>query len=331
VEWPIAAIPSRGIAKRREMVADWGWSFAVVFACIWSMTFAKSAAMSRCRRSKIHRLIFSPAVALVASLFAVGPSLAASKQPHGQPKAESQEKAARKACLNGDYAEGVAILSNLFVETKNTNYIFNQGRCFEQNRRYEDAIARFQEFLRAGRGKLSASDKTEAEQHVVDCKQMLAQERASAPGQTAPEPFAAPPPSAALPPEPAPTPEPSPIIRQPAVQPGSPSGGAGLRIGGVLVASFGVAAVGAGVLFNVKANSMVDDMYASLDGYSKESNRKTYETLAWVGYGVGAACVVSGVLLYTFGLKAKSRQSGSVALVPTVGADHAGAILTGAF
>ena len=46
------------------------------------------------------------------------------------------------ACLSGDYTKGVAILSELFVDTKDPTYLFNQGRCFEQNRRYDDAIAR---------------------------------------------------------------------------------------------------------------------------------------------------------------------------------------------
>lgn len=277
---------------------------------------------------KSHGLIFHPTIVLVASIFAVGPALAASKQAQ-DPSKQAQEKAARKACLNGDYSEGVAILSNLFVETKDTAYLYNQGRCFEQNRRYDDAVARFQEFLRAGRGKLSADDKSDAEQHIADCKQMLAQERSSSPTQPAPEHVAPPPPTAVAKPEP--TPEPSSIINQPAAQPAPTSDGSGLRIGGILVASFGVAAMGAGVLFNVKANSTVNDMYSTPDGYSKESNRKTYETLAWVGYGVGAACVVTGAILYGVGLKAKSRSASSVALVPNLGTNQAGASLTGAF
>jgi hypothetical protein len=120
-------------------------------------------------------------------------------------------------------------------------------------------------------------------------------------------------------------------VAQPAPQPDSTSDGAGLRIGGIVVASFGVIAAGAGILFNAKSNSMVNDMYSTYDGYTKESNRKTYETMAWVGYGVGAACVVTGAILYAVGLKARSNSTSSVALVPTVGADRAGAALTGAF
>ena len=78
-------------------------------------------------------------------VLATSPALAASRQ--------AQELTARTSCLSGDYAKGVAILSELFVDTKDATYIFNQGRCFEQNSRYQDAIARFQEYLRAGKKK----------------------------------------------------------------------------------------------------------------------------------------------------------------------------------
>ena len=70
------------------------------------------------------------------------------------------------ACLSGDYTKGVAILSELFVDTKDPTYLFNQGRCFEQNRRYEDAVARFEEYLRIAEGKLDAADRAAAEKHI---------------------------------------------------------------------------------------------------------------------------------------------------------------------
>lgn len=81
------------------------------------------------------------AVLALPWVLAAAPAQAASRQ--------TPEKTARKACLSGDYEKGVAILSDLFVETQDPTWIFNQARCFEQNRRYEDAIARFQEYLRA--------------------------------------------------------------------------------------------------------------------------------------------------------------------------------------
>jgi hypothetical protein len=54
-----------------------------------------------------------------------------------------KERAARKACLSGNFAQGVEILSDLFIDTRDPTYIFNQGRCFEQNNRYDEALGRF--------------------------------------------------------------------------------------------------------------------------------------------------------------------------------------------
>ncbi len=274
-----------------------------------------------------HHTALSCFFAVLTSLLVAGPVWAAGKKSNKQ----AREMAARVACLDGNYNEGVAILSKLFVETKDVTYLYNQGRCFEQNRRYEDAIARFQEYLRAGRRSLDANDKAEAEQHISDCKGMLSQDRGTAPPAIASQPPVASPTPFVSQPQVAPTPEPQPIVIKPVRRPASTSGGAGLRVGGIVVASFGIAAAGAGLAFNLKANSMVNDMYKTPDGYAKESDRKTWATLAWVGYGVGAACVVTGAILFAVGLKAKSSPSDDVALVPMVGPDQAGAVLVGAF
>ena len=291
--------------------------------------WAKYAAMSHSRTGIASRLLLNSTVIFISFLLWTWPALAASEQ--------AQERVARKACLSGDYAKGVDILADLFVATKDLNFIFNQGRCFEQNRRYEDAIGRFREYLLAGSEKLDQKDKSAAEQHIAKCNEMLAQDRASSTTPTAPQALApTPPPVVASTPALAPTPEPSTlVVTQPATQPApaTASPGEGLRVGGIIAASLGVASLGAGVLFNLKANSLISDMKATVDGYSlsKNSEHDTYKTLAWVGYGVGAACVVTGAILYGVGLKARSSSSTIVALVPVVGAGQAGAVLTGAF
>jgi tetratricopeptide (TPR) repeat protein len=102
-------------------------------------------------------------------------------QPVSAKDSSGQARAARTACLAGDYAKGVAILSELFVSTEDPVFIYNQGRCFEQNHRYEDAIARFQEFLRVGR-KLTKSDKAEVQEHIAACQDQVAKQGGSASG-----------------------------------------------------------------------------------------------------------------------------------------------------
>jgi hypothetical protein len=63
---------------------------------------------------------------------------------------EDKEREARKACLTGDAAKGVAILTDLFIDTNDLTYIFNQGRCLEQSRKYAEAVGRFREYLLKG-------------------------------------------------------------------------------------------------------------------------------------------------------------------------------------
>ena len=59
---------------------------------------------------------------------------------------------------------GVESLSELFVETEDVTYVYNQGRCFEQSHRREDALDRFLEYQRKNRTP-SADEKLEIEQH----------------------------------------------------------------------------------------------------------------------------------------------------------------------
>jgi tetratricopeptide (TPR) repeat protein len=243
----------------------------------------------------------------------------------------AKERAARKACLDGDYTKGISLLSDLFLDTQDPNYLFNQGRCFEQNRRYEDAIARFEEYLRAlTNPKLDKGGKVAAEKHIADCRKILAKQS----GQT---PTAAPPPEP-LPvaPQVVPPPEPQPVAPPPALvvvqAPPRRSDGSGLRTSGIITASVGAAALIAGVALNLTVNSMASDMekpgnYSS----AKESDRKTYETMGWVGYGVGAACLVTGSVLYLIGRRSRFDTPPPVAMVPDLGPGHASAVLKGAF
>jgi len=268
--------------------------------------------------------VFLAALAVSVPL-QVNTAFAASRAP--------RERAARKACLTGDPAKGVSILADLFLDTKDPTYIFNQGRCLEQNRKYEDAIARFEEYLVTTNAVLSREDRESAEKHIATCRETLARERASSSATALPQPSTLPPPPAQAP-EPAPTPEPSrPVVVQPAPEPLAPHGNAGLRTAGIVSASVGVAAVVAAVVLNLKANSVVNQMETTSNGYSptKVDERKTYETLSWVGYGLGAACVATGAVLFGIGLKSDGGSSTSVALSPVLGLGQAGALLTGGF
>jgi len=239
---------------------------------------------------------------------------------------------ARTACLAGDYVKGATILSQLFVETKISTHIYNQARCYQQNSKFQEALSHFQEYLRVSK-KLTDEEKAETQKHISDCQAQLAAQSgqpatAAAPAVQATPPVA--PPVAAQ--SPAPSVAPIPVIGEhsmpsnssPTVVPGS-----GLRTAGIVTAAIGGAALVTGLILNLKANSMASD-FQNLNGYtdSKESDRKTYETLGWVSYGVGAACIATGSVLYILGLQGR-QGSTSIAFVP--GPGGAAAILKGSF
>jgi hypothetical protein len=273
---------------------------------------------------RIHAVVLAT---VAASLVASAAQAASPVRPPPSQERTAQEKAARKACLSGDFEKGVSILSDLFVETRDPTYIFNQARCFEQNRRYDDAIARFQEYLRAA-PELSAEDRAITEKHIADCQQILDKQSSHAATPVAPSPAA---PVVASSPVPAVPTAQTPAAAIESAPTPAPAPGAGLRIAGIATASVGVAALVTGVILNLKVNSMASDL-EGLGQYSdsKESQRKTYQTLGWVGYGAGAACVATGAVLYYLGVRA-GQSPPAVALLPMLSGDLAGAAVGGRF
>jgi hypothetical protein len=234
-----------------------------------------------------------------------------------------QERTARKACLAGEYAKGVEILSDLFLDTRDPTYVYNQGRCFEQAARYQDAIRRFQEYLRTAK-KLSRDEQNDARKHIADCQDLLAKESQPSTSTPAPAPVIQQLP--AVVPAPAPV-QPTVVVQQPSVD---GSSGSASRIAGLIVAGTGGALLVTGVVLNLKANSMSRDLESY---YQKSTNtsRETYKTLSQVSYGVGAACVAGGAVLYYLGWNKVQTSSASVALAPAVAPGEVGAFVGGTF
>jgi hypothetical protein len=266
---------------------------------------------------------------IVPLLLAATPAIAANRK--------AQERSARRACLNGDYTKGVAILSDLFVDTQDPTYIFNQGRCFEQNRRYEDATARFEEYLRAADAKLSPEDRAAAEKHIGDCRAKLLKEHGDSTLQPTLPPGFAPTPASPVAPERtlSPTlPEPRTSVADQTIPLPSPGDRRwGLVTAGIITGVVGVGGVAAGVIFNLKANSAAKDLETNVGAYPAKSNdEKDYRTSAWIGYGIGAACVATGAVLIAIGaVRASPKSSRDIAFVPAVGPSQVGAMLTGGF
>jgi hypothetical protein len=291
---------------------------------------------------------------------AAGSAQAASKDGR-----DNKERQAKTACLSGDYKKGVALLAELYVSTNDPNYLFNQGRCFEQNGKYEEAIVRFREYQRKNKDAGHPVD-PDADKHIADCQALLGKPALTTPvpvpapanATTTPTPAAATVAPAAAVPVTATAVAPPPGASPPPAEPTATTGttseaqtsaatntptdlaastqapdarGLGLRVGGIVAVVAGVAGVATGVVLNLKSNSLAKDLERSNTSYSraKESDRSRYETWSWVGYGVGGACIVGGAILYYLGFR--QGHEPQVALVPSAGPGHVGALLQGAF
>jgi hypothetical protein len=75
----------------------------------------------------------------------------------------------------------------------------------------------------------------------------------------------------------------------------------------------------------LKANSLSTKTYSQ----DRENERSSLKTWVWVSYGVGAAAIATGAILYVVGRP--SDQSSSVALLPIVTPNEASVLLRGRF
>jgi hypothetical protein len=265
-----------------------------------------------------------PALAfLVITLVNVEVSAAAGKAP----TRESLEKAAKKACITGDVVKGTDILGDLYVETNDPTYIYNQGRCFEQSHRWRDAIDRFLEYLRKVPS-LPPDQKIQVERHVTDCKAQLAEQTGSQPTPAAPRP-PIPEPASVVPAAPEP-----PVAAIVTLQsdPESNKSGSGLRTAGIISGIVGVGGLSAGVILALKTHSLSDQLNKP-DGYDRDTANtvSTYRTWGWVSYGVGAAALVTGTVLYLVGRSTTSDSTPSVAFLPTIAPGEAAFCLKGTY
>jgi len=94
------------------------------------------------------------------------------------------------------------------------------------------------------------------------------------------------------------------------------STGRRMRIAGIALGGAGAAAVATAIIFYARANSLSDQVSTSdTPSASDYQSGKTAETMQWVFYGVGAASLAAGSILYYVGWKASAERSVSIAPV----------------
>lgn len=224
---------------------------------------------------------------------------------------DQRELEAKKACLGGHADKGIELLADLYTDTNDPTYIYNQGRCFEQNGRAGEAITRFREYLRKATT-LPSDERAQLQKHLDE----LEAEAKTSPGGAASSPV-----SIAAP---APTPAAGVAIASPGPTPGRAHQ---LHIAGLVTGGVGALAVVGGVVMGLRARSLSNevtaDAYAGMFSQSKFDSGERAQTLELVGYGVGAAALVAGGLLYYFG--SRQAEGDDAAPTVTVAIDSAGA------
>ena len=135
--------------------------------------------------------------------------------------------------------------------------------------------------------------------------------------------------SGALQPQPSYQPQPTYLQAEatpaPEVKPGH-----GLRVAGVVCGITGVAFVGAGIFFGAETSVYSHSVETgAVFNPNFQDRGKLYETLQWVGYGLGAGLVATGAVLY--GIGAVSARSSAVALAPSLFPGGAGLSAQGGF
>jgi tetratricopeptide (TPR) repeat protein len=141
-------------------------------------------------------------------------------------------------------------------------------------------------------------------------------------------------------PAPAPAPEsapPAPAVSvvqpaQPAPAPEPPSSGHGLRVAGIVCGAAGLASIGTAIYFYTRAVSLSDKITAADASTSSSSDYQAgndAETMQWVFYGVGAAALATGAVLYLLG--SSSSASTVTTVAPMVGPGIAGLSAQGTF
>jgi hypothetical protein len=211
---------------------------------------------------------------------------------------EAREAEARTACLAGKADRGIEILARLFTDTADPNYLFNQGRCFQQNDRPEEAISRFREYLRKAKD-LTKDELDDVERLIKECED-LREERQR--GKALPV---------------------SPAHEGPGAQVGrglnederDAATGRRMRLVGITSAAVGAAAIGFGVVMGLRVSSLENDFERE---HSTSFNQREYnsgqrsELLQWVGYAVGGVALGTGAIFYFLGQRSEKPVAAAV-------------------
>jgi tetratricopeptide (TPR) repeat protein len=252
---------------------------------------------------------------IVGGLLTVIPALAVPARAAPLDKREIQARADFAA---GRYQQAVEKFAELYAQTADPVFLRNIARCYQKMKRPQEAIDRFNDYLHKATD-LSPVERAEIDGYIKEMEALRATQeppvaatRPAAPSPAPPAPAGAPErtpdPKREL--EPTKTARPSPAEAPPAAAvstgpPGSGTNAHASRVAGIATAAAGAALAGVGLAFGIAARSAGERVSNTYDS-STAADGPLYEKLQWIGYGVGAAAMVTGVLLYVHGTEEKA-------------------------
>jgi hypothetical protein len=232
-------------------------------------------------------------------LLAAGPARAQPEESENDPRVAQ----AQAACLAGDVQTGARLLAELYVATNDVRWLFNQARCYQQNRLDDLAIARFEEFLRE-----APTGEVELRRRAAEYLEQLRPPRAVAPTPGAPPPPVAP--------------------------PLSPWAGR-LKVASLGVGALGLTGVVTGAVLSVRVNAIEnqirrDGEAATLqdpaDVERKFAEGRRMARWQWPAYLIGGGLLAAGITGYLLSTGGSETNAHALVLVPVAGPGSGGAV-----
>jgi hypothetical protein len=281
----------------------------------------------RCTRSFRARFV---ARAVLAALLAASPIVPAGPAQAAPRPREQLEADARRACAAGRVDEGIEILADLFASHGHPNYIYNQGRCFQENGKPEQAISRFREYLRVATDAPAAA-RDQAERFIRE----LEGERRGPRPRPMTEPVPAPRP---MPPPPPPV-SAAPAVTERLPPPPAPARSSpGLTTAAIVFGAVGLVGATGGLIAGARVRSLEKEVEEAplgrfdveqLSDHAQKAHR--FETLQWVGYGVAGAGLVGAVICLLVNRAGRSDRAAARFTVAGLAGGRPGLTLAGQF
>jgi hypothetical protein len=118
------------------------------------------------------------AIALVLGWWCASAALAAPK--------DRREIEAREAYVTGHFQQALELYGKLYAETLHPTYLRNVGRCYQQLRDPDRAIATFRDYLRKA-PVISAQERSEIDSYIAEMEALKREQEAAAHPASPPE------------------------------------------------------------------------------------------------------------------------------------------------